>query len=479
MKLIKYYLSIAVIILTASCQSDYTNQWNSIMPDKSFKNWIKEGNSTVSNDILSMNGKASLYYDGKVQNAQFKNFEFSADIQTQPNSVAGLWIHSGNVSGYQVLINNTPTSIELRKTGSLSSVRNAYKSMAGDQEWFNLNVKVIGKHITVRVNNILVVDYVEPASPFRTVENKGKLLSEGTFAIENYAGTSEFKNMQVKPLSIEELAERSDAVDEQTDPIIQLQQANFPIIDFHVHLKGWNQEQAMDNSRKIGIYYGIAPNCGIGFPVTSDSDIATFLDTTRNLPCFMAMQGEGREWVTTFSKEAREKFDYVFTDALTFWDHKGRRTRLWIPEEVWVDIPKEKYMDIIVDRTVKILNEEPIDIYVNPTFLPDVMLDDYDKLWTDERIQQVIQALKDRNIALEINARYHIPSAKIIKAAKEAGIKFAFGTNNGTLGGGTSTPGANVSADMGKLEYCLEMMKECGLTAQDMYFPVAKRQQAR
>ena len=264
--------------------------------------------------------------------------------------------------------------------------------------------------------------------------------------------------MNVLPLADDEQPERTDAIDEQNDEIIRLQQVNFPVIDYHVHLKGWNSQQAMANSRLTGIFYGVAANCGIGFPVTTDEDIYKYIDTTKNLSCFRAMQGEGREWVKTFSEQSRSKFDYVFTDAMTFIDHKKRRTRLWIPEEVFIDISHEKYMDMIVDRIVTVLKTEPIDIYVNPTFLPEAMMPDYDKLWTDARIKRVISALVEKGIALEINARYRLPSEKIIMAAKKAGVRFAFGTNNAT-------------PDVGKLEYCFEMMKKCGITNYDMYFP--------
>ena len=339
--------------------------------------------------------------------------------------------------------------------------------MAVDEEWFTLHIKVVKKHITIKVNDILVVDYVEPDDPFRTEENDGMRISEGTFAISNYTSNRvKISSIQLQPLPTNEQPERTDAIDEQKDEIIRLQQANFPVIDFHVHLKGWSQDQAMANSRKVGIFYGLAPNCGIGFPVTSDADIFTYLDTTKNLSSFQAMQGEGREWPTTFSRKARERFDYVFTDAMTFTDHKGRRTRLWMPNEVHIDIPQEQYMDIIVDRIVKVLKEEPINIYVNPTFLPEPMKPNYDKLWTDVRINMVIEALKTRRIALEINARYNLPSEKIIRAAKEAGVRFAFGTNN-------------ANSDIGKLEYCIEMMNNCGITERDMFFPVVKPVKAK
>jgi hypothetical protein len=397
-----------------------------------------------------------------VQESRFKNFELIADVKTEYGAVAALWFHSGNASGYQVLVNNTPTGEERRKTGSLGCVRNVYKSMAADNEWFTLYVKVVKKHITVKVNNIPVVDYVEPDEPYRTGDNAGMRLMQGTFALSNYADRNVMiGSIDVRPLPDSENPERVDAVDERNDDIIRLQQANFPVIDCHVHLKGWNRDQAMVNSRKTGIFYGVAPNCGIGFPVTSDDDIYAYLDTTKNMSCFAAMQGEGREWPETFSTEARSRFDYVFTDAMTFFDHKGRRTRLWMPDEVWIDIDPEQYMDVIVDRIVKVLREEPINIYVNPTFLPEQLMPDYDRLWTDARINRVIEALATKKIALEINARYCIPREKIIRMAKEAGIRFTLGTNN-------------ANSNIGKLEYCIDMVNRCGITARDMYVPTAK-----
>jgi len=466
MKTIKYLLMFAIVGTIASCgKKDYTGQWVSIMPGKSLRGWKADGNKKdfkVNGDTLLLTGRGTIYYAGGIHKARFRNFELRAEIMTEPGAVAALWFHSGNVSGYQVLVNNTSNGEERRKTGSLGCVRNVYKSMAVDNEWFTLRVKVVKKHITVQVNDVLVVDYLEPNVLYRTLENSGMRLSEGTFAIGNYTGNKvKIQNIHLKPLSDDEQPERTtDFVDEQKDDIIRLQQINFPIIDYHVHLKGWNQNQAMANSRLTGIFYGIAPNCGIGFPLTSDEDVFTYLDTTKNLSCFNAMQGEGREWVSTFSEKAREQFDYVFTDALTFTDHKGRRTRLWMPNEVWIDVSKEQYMDIIVDRIVKVLKEEPIDIYVNPTLLPEALMPDYDVLWTDVRINKVIEALVTRQIALEINARYQIPREKIIRAAKDAGIRFAFGTNNGS------------ASDIGKLEYCIRMMKKCNITERDMYFPV-------
>jgi histidinol phosphatase-like PHP family hydrolase len=142
---------------------------------------------------------------------------------------------------------------------------------------------------------------------------------------------------------------------------------------------------------------------------------------------------------------------------MTFFDREGRRTRLWLKDEVTVG-DKQAFMDMLVARTLAILNEEPIDIYVNPTFLPEVIAAEYDQLWTPARMQPVIAAAVQHGVAIEINARYRIPSLVFLKLAKKAGAKFSFGTNN-------------TGADVGRVDYCFEAAKALGLRADDMFMP--------
>jgi histidinol phosphatase-like PHP family hydrolase len=143
---------------------------------------------------------------------------------------------------------------------------------------------------------------------------------------------------------------------------------------------------------------------------------------------------------------------------MTWTDQKGRRMRLWIPGETFVD-DEEQFMETLVSRIESILNNEPVDIHVNPTYLPAVIAADYDRLWTPERMDRVIKALRDNDIALEINARFKIPSISFIKRAKAAGIKFTLGTNNGD------------STDLNRLEYCIQAIHEAGITPGDIFLP--------
>ena len=131
-------------------------------------------------------------------------------------------------------------------------------------------------------------------------------------------------------------------------------------------------EELLDYSDKTGISYGVAFNAGVGFPITNDSSLEATYEQYKDYPVYLAMQAEGREWVNMFSKEKIALFDYVFTDAMTWTDRKGRRMRLWIPEEVFVD-DKEDFMDQLVSKIVGIMNSEPINIYVNSTYIPDTL----------------------------------------------------------------------------------------------------------
>ncbi len=76
-------------------------------------------------------------------------------------------------------------------------------------------------------------------------------------------------------------------------------------------------------------------------------------------------------------------------------------------------------------------------------------------------MDKVIQASVANDIAIEINARYQIPSATFIKRAKAAGVKFSMGTNN-------------TGKELGTLDYAIQMITECDLEPDD-FFTVAKK----
>jgi hypothetical protein len=292
---------------------------------------------------------------------------------------------------------------------------------------------------------MMVVDYadsapVEPAPPVL----KGPL--------HVFAG--------LKVREAEGAAPEAPPADETSRRIAAATARGIPMVDFHTHLKlGLTLEQAVAKSLRDGIQYGIAVNCGKGFPVETDKGALAFFESLKGKPVFRAMQAEGREWTKMFSRETVQQFDYIFTDSMTWTDNHGRRMRTWIPAEVGAIADPQEFMDTLVDRAVGILETEKVNIYANPTFLPDVIAKDYEALWTETRRKRVIQAAVKNGVAIEINNRYKLPSPSFIKMAKSAGAKFTFGTNN---------TGAQ---DLGRCEYGLDMIDQCRLEAKDFWTP--------
>ncbi len=452
-------------LLLAACQPKQ-EKWESLVKKQGKWNGVESSSTFTWNEegLVCSGAPGTLVFEG---GKAYKDFVLEAELLTEPGSFAEILFHqplpfnNSDPSGYGVVVANTilrdAEPAFAMKTGSLSGIRNLYFPMVGDGEWFTLTVRVSGNLAETFVNGVRVMEYIQPDQPWRSSRTSGRLFSSGTFALHHISGTLKMKSLRVQQLP--EGEQLPLKVDEAWDArVTQLMEAYFPLIDFHVHLKGGlTIEQAIENSQRLGINYGIAPNCGLKFPVTDDISLAAYMDTVRGKPIFRGMQAEGREWITLFSPEAIAKFDYVFTDALTFTDSKGRRNRIWIPEEVWVD-DKQQFMEQLVGKIEAIVSQEPVDIYVNPTMLPASLKSEYDQLWSPERIDRVISALKENNVVLEINPRYKVPSPSFIKKAKAAGLKFSFGTNNG-------------AADLGQLEYCLQMIDECGLTPGDMFLP--------
>lgn len=394
----------------------------------------------------------------------YQNFILQGQALTEQDAEAILLFHTDGKKGYEVLFRNGKMD-GTRKTGSLSAIRNLYRSLAEDNQWFDFEVAVRGKNINIQINGTDVVCYTEPAQPYRTATYAQRLLGKGDIMLQGKQGTVKFRNLVITPLDANARNENDTlpAIDEQNDDIIRLQQQNYPVIDYHVHLKGGlTKEIAHAMSMNYGINYGVAPNAGeggVGRMLADDKEVYEYYEEVKPLPFLCGVQGEGRKWTATFSQKALGIFDYLFTDAMTIMDHKNRNSRIYRAEEVHYDgVSKEQYMEQIVDQTVKILTNEPADIFANPTYIPEDMQADYDKYWTDERINRVLDVMQKHSIALEINPRYKIPSMKIIQMAKDRGLKFTFGTNN-------------VDANFGKLEYCIEAIKQCGITADDIWFP--------
>ncbi len=205
----------AVVLLSMGCatfdRGGGEGEWISLFNGENLDGWkINENPQTwkVEDGAIITNGPRShLFYMGPVENHDFKNFQFKADVMTTRSSNSGIYIHTKYqekgwpTNGYEVQINNSQPT-EPRKTGGLYAVADVYKPPAGDNVWFTMHITVRDNHIITKVNGETLIDYVEPSNAARPEEWKDRRLSSGTFALQGHDPGSKvyFKNIMVKPL---------------------------------------------------------------------------------------------------------------------------------------------------------------------------------------------------------------------------------------------------------------------------------------
>ena len=184
--------------------------WMPLFDGKSLNGWKVGNNATtfsVENGMIVANGPvAHLFYEGDVQQHQFRNFEFKAEVMTTPGSNSGIYFHTEYqesgwpAKGYEVQVNNSHT--DWRRTGSLYAIQDVREVYVKDNEWYTEKITVQGKKVTIMINDKVVVDYTEPDNVQRPKDMSGRVLSSGTFALQGHDPKSKvyFKNIEVKPL---------------------------------------------------------------------------------------------------------------------------------------------------------------------------------------------------------------------------------------------------------------------------------------
>ena len=225
-------------------------------------------------------------------------------------------------------------------------------------------------------------------------------------------------------------------------------------IDYHVHLtRTFTIEDAVELSKKRNVKFGIVEHPGGRAAIRNDEDLEAYIKKLRQYPVYIGVQPIMRNWAKDFSEELVKQLDFVLMDADTVPLGGDEYLAIWRHNNYIDDV--DAFMDIYMKHIIDILENEPITIFARPTYLPVNFGRYYDKIWTEERMMTIINLAKAKNIAMEIATPMHVPSPKFIKMAKANGLKFTFGTNARNI-------------DAGKLHYGYEMMKECGLTKNDM-----------
>lgn len=233
----------------------------------------------------------------------------------------------------------------------------------------------------------------------------------------------------------------------------------FPLWDLHVHLTDrFSINEVLGIAKERNVRFGIVEHPGQG-AIRDDADLRNYISRLRKHPVLVGLQPTGLGWAKRFSPEVLSQVDYVLMDPQTIPLGNGEFMHIW-QFDTYVEDTNE-FMERYMAYSLEILTKEPIHIFGWPLFLPVCIARDYYTLWTQDRMQRLISAAKARNIAFEINDMSHTPHEEFIRMAREQGLKFTLGSDSR-------------NANAGRLAYCKQVARKCGLKTEDFYIPVHK-----
>ena len=161
---------------------------------------VKDGNIVIDGP------RAHLFYAGDVEKHQFKNFVLRAQVKTFPKANSGIYFHTKYQdsgwpdAGFEAQVNNTHG--DPKKTGGLYAVKDVNPAPAKDGEWFDYEIRVKDKKVTIKINGKVTSSWTEVPNAPHLKSMPGRKLGSGTFALQAHDPKSviHYRNIRVKPL---------------------------------------------------------------------------------------------------------------------------------------------------------------------------------------------------------------------------------------------------------------------------------------
>jgi 3-keto-disaccharide hydrolase len=423
---------------------------------------------TVRDGTLSCNGERShLFYVGPVEQAQFRDFEAEIEVRTHTGANSGVYFHTAwqdsgwPAQGFEMQVNNHQPHfagdsgdayIENKKTGSLYGIRNTYKALARDNEWFTLKLRVQGPRVRIHVNESLVVDYLEPDGDIAGLTPPLPKLGTGTFALQCHDGRSQvqYRRIAVHPLPPAPAGQTTRAPNPAPAAAqrYRLARDNFPLVDLRAldATDAGRLEASLAAARDGALFVGVSASAGRTRPITDDAAVDRLVERFGGRPLFLGLRADERGWATRISPKALSRIDFVLLD--------GETLAAALPAGAAAN--PDTYGDALVAATVSSLAAEPVDVYGAPLFVPAALAGRRDAIWTEARQQQVIDAAVAHHVAIEINGTLRLPGEAFVRRAKAAGATFTLG---------------RCAVDTPAGDYCFGVREKTGLSWRNMYQP--------
>ena len=185
-------LLVAVPVLLAAQEAE--GGWIRMFDGKTLNGWKaneNEGGWTVKDGAIVGTGPRShLFY----MLHECENCEFKATVKINHGGNSGMYFRAafgpGWPKGYEAQVNNSHK--DWRRTGSLYGISDVKEQLIGDDTWWTQHIIADGNHIIIKVNDKVVVDFVDEKNTYQ----------KGYLALQQHdpGAVVHYKDLMMRPL---------------------------------------------------------------------------------------------------------------------------------------------------------------------------------------------------------------------------------------------------------------------------------------
>lgn len=191
-----WQLNILTSIPTSSARAEESEEgWISLFDGEHLTDWEpseKPFNWSVEDGcIVGRGSRSHLFFKG----AEFEDCEFKAEVKLNKGGNSGMYFRTefgpGWPKGYEAQVNNSHG--DPKRTGSLYNFVDVKEQLVPDDTWWTQYIIVQGNHITIKVNDQVVVDFTDEKNTY----------TKGFIALQQHDPGSNvrYRNLKVKPLA--------------------------------------------------------------------------------------------------------------------------------------------------------------------------------------------------------------------------------------------------------------------------------------
>jgi hypothetical protein len=338
---------VLLVLVAATALTSADQGWEPLFDGTSLQGWRAsehpESWQVRDGALVASGPRAHLFYEGPSGGATFRNFELQAEVKTEPGANSGIYFHTawqertGRRRGSRCR-STTRTSATAsgasgaRRARSTASATCTARS-SKDGEWFRLHVLGAG-HAGAGARERRADRRLRAARPARDGCARAR---QGTFALQAHDPHSvvAFRNLRVRRLPDDARAQAPRRSPTRPTGSCCASRPELP----GGRLPHAPEGLLHDPGRAAPLGASRASTRGRGqrrpgLPHLRRRGARAVPRGDARAAGLRGPPGRGARVDGLFSRRTLERFDYVFTDAMTWTDDDGKRMRLWIAPEV-------------------------------------------------------------------------------------------------------------------------------------------------